>query len=67
MNIIFSKYIQNKKIVTINTGINFENELERLFEENQEIFNGRNNSKLNVVQRVELFEQFFERTLQVND
>lgn len=67
MNIIFSKYIQNKKIVTINTGINFENELERLFEENQVIFNGRNNSKLNVVQRVELFEQFFERTLQVND
>lgn len=67
LNIIFSGYIQDNKVVTIKSGVNFEKELENLYKDNQETFNGRNNAKLNVVQRVNLFEEFFDRTLQVID
>lgn len=67
LNIIFSGYIQDNKVVTIKSGVNFEKELENLYKGNQETFNGRNNAKLNVVQRVKLFEEFFNRTLQVID
>lgn len=65
MNIIFSRYIQDNKNVLIKADINFEKELENLFRENQDTFNGRNNSKLNVLDRVKLFEDFFKLTLQV--
>lgn len=66
INIIFSQYIQDEKIVSILSKESFEENLEILFKENQDIFNGRNNSKVNVRERVRLFETFFSNNLQVN-
>jgi len=67
INIIFSSYIQDNKKVSLKPEIDFEKELENLFRENQDFFNGRNNAKTNVFDRVQLFEGFFKSTLQVTN
>lgn len=66
INIILSEFIVKNCQVKMKKDINFQKKLENLFKEHSAIFNGRNNSKTDVISRVNLLRSFFEETLEVD-
>lgn len=63
INIVLCEYIEKKIDIKIKPGINLIKELEELFKSNYEIFNGRNNLKSHVLQRVGILKSFFNEVL----
>ena len=66
VNIILSEFVVSNCQVNIKNNMDFEKGLENLFREHSTIFNGRNNSKTDVLSRVDLLKAFFKETLEVN-